>query len=118
MKIKICAALFFLVLITAFPAYAVTVGLMYGSSAPAQLEIASGDGLMCGETALSAAVTVKNENGVINIYDKETGNMLDCGSPLEIKAGGNIFKLNDVRYRLRVRSSAERGFGVLESRSS
>lgn len=99
MKIKICAALFFLVLITAFPAYAVTVGLMYGSSAPAQLEVASGDGLMCGETALSAAVTVKNENGVINIYDKETGNMLDCGSPLEIKAGGNIFKLNDVRYR-------------------
>lgn len=109
MKIKICAVLFFLALITSFPAYAVTVGLLYGSSAPAELEIASGDGLICGETVLPTDVTVKNESGVINIYDKETGNILMQGDSPEITAGGNIFKLNGVRYRGSIILSADGG---------
>lgn len=111
MKFKICAVLFFLALITSFPAYAVTVGLLYGSSAPAELEVASGDGLACGETVLSTDVTVKNESGVINIYDKETGNILMQGDSPEITAGGNIFKLNGVRYRGSIILSAD-GDGI------
>lgn len=99
MKFKILTSVFFFIMIAALPAYAVTVGLFYGGTAPQTLEIASGDGLVCNDTALSTAVTAKNEDGVINIYETESGNILVSGDVLEIIAGGNIFKLNGSRYR-------------------
>ncbi len=99
MNFKIYTAVFFLMLLASFNAAAVTVGLYYGSSAPSELEVASGDGLVCGETVLSTAITAKNENGVINIYDNDSGNITVSGNDLKITAGGNIFKLNGIRYR-------------------
>lgn len=99
MKLKIFIGIFLLMIINTVSSYAVTVGLYYGSTAQPQLEIISGDGLTCGETYLSTSVTAKCENGVINIYDNENGNILANGNNLKISAGGNIFKLNGSRYR-------------------
>lgn len=99
MKFKILISVFFLMITAFFTSYAVTVGLFYGDSAPSELEVLSGDGLANGENILSTDVIVKNENGVLNVYDKGSDNILDSGDVLTLTAGGDIFKLNDSRYR-------------------
>lgn len=111
MKFKIFTIVFFLMLIMTGGAEAVTVGLYYGNSAPASLAVSSGDGLSCGETALSTDITVKNESGVLNIYDNAGNNILAGGDNLIITAGGNIFKLNNVRYRGKLVLTAD-GSGI------